>query len=229
MEIGEKINRLTMIEKIGIKEVGNNGKRLSCAIFKCDCGNEKQIIIAKVKNGRTLSCGCLHKRMFNHKKHGLTKHPLFSKWTDIKSRCYNKNVDMYKNYGGRGIKVCDEWLNDFMSFYNWSIENGWEEGLQIDRVNFNGDYEPNNCQFITGAENCAIGKRRVRKDNKYGFVGVYFKKATNKFGAEITSDTRQRHIGYYNTLEEAVEARINTEIELFGEQKTNFHYDKKEV
>ncbi|MBR6613178.1 MAG: hypothetical protein IKK84_00235 [Clostridia bacterium] len=67
----------------------------------------------------------------------------------MKARCYNKNVERYKNYGGRGIKVCDEWRDDFMAFYQWAIKNGYQDSLTLDRKNVNGDYEPSNCRWVT--------------------------------------------------------------------------------
>lgn len=81
-------------------------------------------------------------------KHGLCinkKHPLYKKYYSMKARCYNPNSLAYKNYGGRGIKICDEWLEDVMNFYNWAINNGYKENLTLDRINVNGNYEPNNC------------------------------------------------------------------------------------
>ena len=90
----------------------------------------------------------------NHRyKHGLTKHPLYKVWQDMKTRCYNNNNVNYKNYGGRGIIVCEEWLNDPKAFYDFALSHGWSKDLTIDRIDNNGNYEPNNCHFITRAEN----------------------------------------------------------------------------
>ena len=86
--------------------------------------------------------------------HGLRAHPLCSVWSDMKTRCYNSNQKSYKHYGGRGIIVCEEWTGDFKCFYDWAIKNGYKKGLQIDRINNDGNYEPDNCRFVTTAENC---------------------------------------------------------------------------
>ena len=82
-------------------------------------------------------------------RHGLRYHPLYSILRNIKSRCYNANNPSYKDYGGRGIIVCDEWKNNVNAFYNWAITNGYKKGLTLDRKNNNGNYEPSNCQWAT--------------------------------------------------------------------------------
>lgn len=94
-------------------------------------------------------------------KHGLRKHPLYNIWIMMKKRCYNKNDKDYSGYGGRGITVTRIWIEDFKSFYNWAMSNGWERGLQIDRRDNDGHYSPSNCRITTGAVNC-----QNRRNNK---------------------------------------------------------------
>ena len=230
MEIGDKFNMLTYIEYLGTERYGKKQRTRKIGLFKCDCGVIKKIIISAVKNGKTVSCGCYHRKMVsnNFKTHGLSKHSLYGMWGDIYTRCTNPKADSYCYYGERGISVCDEWRSDFSSFYDWAIENGWEEGLQIDRIDVDGNYEPNNCQFITQAENCSVGKRRMRKTNKSGFVGVSYRKDRNKYTAFIGNNRKHITIGRFDKIEDAVKARIDKEIELFGEQKTNFHFNREE-
>lgn len=94
--------------------------------------------------------------------HGLSDHPLYRKWNDVKNRCFNEKVMCYKYYGGRGITMCDEWKNDFQLFYDWCINNGWRKELQIDRIDNNLNYSPDNCRFVSRSENC-----RNKNSNHY--------------------------------------------------------------
>lgn len=90
----------------------------------------------------------------SNNKHGLCKTRLYSIYMNMKTRCYNKNNSHYKYYGKRGIKVCNEWLHDFQAFYDWSMSNGYNDNLTIDRINVDGNYEPDNCRWITQHDQC---------------------------------------------------------------------------
>lgn len=143
---------------IVVKMAGKNKWGQYQWLCKCDCGNE--VVIPKhrlkLKYGGTKSCGCLSRDTIIKRltTHGLSKHPLWSTWYGMRQRCYYKRSISYKKYGGRGITICDEWLNNFQVFYDWAASNGWKKGLQIDRIDNNGDYEPNNCRFVTNKRNC---------------------------------------------------------------------------
>lgn len=127
-------------------------------VCQCDCGNKKIVSSTHLVNGAIRSCGCLLRETTierNHQekvKHGMKNTKIYAVWNGMKQRTMNPNSKQYKNYGARGITICDEWRDSFESFYKWSCENGYEENLTIERVNVNGNYEPSNCKWATKKE-----------------------------------------------------------------------------
>lgn len=120
-------------------------------LCKCDCGRECYSLPSRIKDQSMRSCGC--SKYKNHFiKHGMTNTRLYKTWQDMKSRCFRRANKDYMLYGGRGITVCKEWLHDFQTFHDWAIVNGYENPLEIDRINTNGNYEPSNCRFATRKE-----------------------------------------------------------------------------
>lgn len=150
------------------------------------------------------------------------KSDLKRKFYSIKNRCYNKNDKSYKWYGMIGIVMCEEWKNDFKAFEKWALENGYEKGLEIDRKDNSISYCPENCHFIHQSKNKAIGKLKTRSDCKSGYTGVY--KSGNLYSVRMFPDKKAFYLNGFKTLEEAVKARIDLEIQYFGEQRTNFHF-----
>jgi len=159
---GQLIGNCVFIEEAGLRKDPKSERNRRLGKFKCRCGNEFITSISNVKRGNTTSCGCYNRRKAKeaNTKHGLSTHPLYGQWQNIKNRCYNKNTLGYESYGAKGIEVCEEWKNDFMPFYNWAQDNQWELGLQVDRVDGTGNYEPINCRIA----NCAQ-QARNRKTN----------------------------------------------------------------
>lgn len=141
--IGQKFGRLTVIEFNSIK---NRASYWKC---KCDCGTEIITSGNNLRTGHTKSCGCIQKEFTRsiNLSHNLSRTKLYNVWTGMKMRCYNPQNRSYPRYGGRGIKVCDEWLNDFKSFYEWAMNNGYADNLSIDRIEVSKGYFPENCRW----------------------------------------------------------------------------------
>ena len=140
-----------------------------------------------------------------HEKHGMSKHPVYRTWVDMIRRCYDKNSPVYEHYGGRGITVCDEWKDSFLTFY--SDIGKRPKALTLDRINNDGDYEPSNCRWATQKEQ--IINRRISKNNKTGITGVSF--YNGKYHAELYRDGKKIFRNSFETLEDAVEARRGAE------------------
>lgn len=146
---GQKFGRLTVVQKI---KSNTKNSRWLC---HCTCGNQISVSRVHLINGHCKSCGCYQKEVASElaktykTTHGLSKHKLYKVWDSMRYRCRNENCHAYADYGGRGIQVCEEWLTNFESFYFWAVNNGYEEGLTLDRKDVNGGYDPTNCRWVT--------------------------------------------------------------------------------
>lgn len=148
--IGMRFGRLTVKERAedSVSKSGRHRVRWMC---DCDCGKSVIVYADNLRAGKSQSCGCyrVDRNSEQFSTHGMTNTKLYGVWSGMKARCFNKNVDAYKDYGGRGIVVCDEWKNDFSAFYHWAIANGYREGLSIDRIDNDKGYAPDNCHWVT--------------------------------------------------------------------------------
>lgn len=143
---GKKFGKLTVIKLV--KRVNDKHRYWVC---KCECGKFSEIRQDALTRNITHSCGCLigetAKKLYT--KHNLYQTRLYKIYQGMKMRCYNPKNPRYSSYGAKGVKVCDEWLKNFMNFYNWAINNGYQNDLSIDRINVDGNYEPINCRWAT--------------------------------------------------------------------------------
>ena len=167
--IGRRFGRYVVVREINPDKNGN--RRMLC---KCDCGNEREVLLNSLVNGTSRSCGCLQKEIATKvsSKHGFYQERLYKVWTAMKSRCNNPNNSRYKNYGGRGIKVCKEWEDDYVAFRTFMLENGYDENAPhgqctIDRIDNDGNYCPENCRVIDNRQQ-QINKPSTKKYEYHG-------------------------------------------------------------
>lgn len=151
---GQKFGKWTVVCR-----AENNHKGAAMWTCRCECGKVSNVLGTNLRLGRTHGCrACCHGTT-----HGATHSKIYKVWKNAKQRCFNKNNHSYKNYGGRGITVCDEWKNDFQAFYDYvsKLPHFGEVGYSLDRINNDGNYEPNNVRWATAYEQT---HNRVRKD-----------------------------------------------------------------
>lgn len=169
----QKYGQLTAIKRVGTKS--------GCALWQCvcDCGTITEIPVRSLRCGNTKSCGCVHSSLISARNKANAKHNgegerLYGVWHAMKQRCTDPNRKDYENYGGRGIKVCDEWANDYAIFREWSLQNGYDENASygqctLDRIDPNGHYCQDNCRW-TDAKLQANNRRRSKKGGEpYGY------------------------------------------------------------
>lgn len=191
---GKKFGRLTVISMN--HDTKDKRVRWNCI---CDCGNKAVVRACNLKSGEVKSCGCLANA--NNKTHGMSKTRLYTEWANMKYRCYYSRNSSFENYGGRGIKVCNEWKDNFQAFYDWAMENGYKDNLTIERKDTNGDYCPENCCWIPASEQA--NNRRMNLQIEYNGKTQNLKQWCN----ELNLDYKRTHnrifkLGY--SFEEAI-------------------------
>ena len=211
-DLVEELPKPILIEDLGtmFATEGNKHKR-RFGLYKCGfCGTKFKANTYDIKSKNIKSCGCYQKRRTSesNKTHGLGDTRLYNIWANMKDRILNPKHKNYNDYGGRGINICEDWL-DIRNFYNWAMENGYEEnkGLSIDRIDNDGSYCPENCRWTTRV--IQGRNQRMQKNNTSGFKGVCYYKKNNKYVSYIKVNRKRIHLGYFPTAVEGAIAYNN--------------------
>lgn len=199
-------------------------QRRRYGLYMCQyCGREWEVETTRVTGGYTKSCGCLIGK--SNKKHGLSLSRFYSSWYAIKRRCYNSEYKAFADYGGRGITVCEEWL-DVVKFIEWcesTCPN--EKGISLDRIDNDKGYSPENCRWTdVSTQNI---NQRMRRTNTSGYVGIHWVESKLKWVSRINVEKKRIWLGDYKTIEEAAQARDNYIIENNLPHKLSTDYDKE--
>lgn len=210
--------RLSVIRWHSTKTSKSGKSHVAQWLCRCDCGNEIVVDGRNLRSGNSTSCGCYNLEQIKQPRtHGKSYEKVYNIYNHMVKRCLDTSNSKYGDYGGRGIKICDRWLEPngqgFINFY--SDMGDKPEGLSLDRIDVNGDYEPRNCRWATSKEQ-AYNKRRY-KSNSSSRTGVA--ERNGKYVAYIRVDGKQIHLGTFYTFEDAVNKRELAELEYYGYNK----------
>lgn len=207
-DVGDVYGHWTVIEPATMKE---GVRHVKC---RCKCGTERSVLLVNLVKGKSKSCGCLARKLKSEriKKHGLAwdkdgkMRPLYGVWLAMKSRCCNVKSKSYPRYGGRGIRVCREWEESYSLFHKWALQSGYNKGLTIERVNNEGNYEPDNCTWAdrkTQANNRRTNHVLLYKGKEYALAQL-----CRKFGLKHSTILGRLSRGW--SLEDAVEKPLDS-------------------
>lgn len=225
MKHGELYGRLSFEKDVGLKNISSKSKG-RFGLFKCSCGKQKEIRITLVHRGDIKSCGCLlsdtarakvEKIIIRHEHQEPGDEKLYTLWHRIKNRCYNQNnTKDYPLYGGRGIKMADEWISDsnaFVGYIKKHLGNPPTKNHTLDRIDSTKDYEPNNLRW--SSKYIQSRNRGMLKNNTTGHKGVYLRK-NGKYRAVIHIDGKNKSLGDFSNIKDAIMARRRGENELWN-------------
>lgn len=207
VEVGSRFNRLTVLSLEYINK--SYAKHWLCL---CDCGNTKVIRADSLVTGNTQSCGCLLKERQKeaNTKHGMAYTRIYTTWEGMNARCNSKGNEYHSDIG---VTVCEDWKNSFEKFYE-DMGASYSDELLLDRIDSNGNYNKDNCRWVTRQQNSQ--NRVKRKKGKYKYKGVFQRKSGN-WGVRITNNGEVMMFGKFDTEEQAAKEYNKKAIELFGE------------
>jgi hypothetical protein len=203
--IGQVFGQLTVIATAPSR----NG--LSHWICQCTCGNSSEVSQSNLKKGTTKSCGCFRKvvakenmktRFVTHGDHGTRLHSL---WLGMRKRCYTTSSTAYAQYGGKGITVSSHW-DSYENFKAWALQNGYVDGLSLDRINSSGNYTPRNCRWVS-VEAQIRNRRKTSKPSSSTYIGVSWHARSQTWVAHVTVTKRTYLVGYFDDEVSAAQAR----------------------
>lgn len=206
---GSVVGRLTVLEVVGKSKNGSRVWKCSCS-----CGGFVDVISSSLNSGLVQSCGCLYdevkgKQALTHGKHNSRE---YRAWCAMKQRCYYEKHDFFKDYGGRGISVCESWKNSFEEFYEDMGE--CPKGYSLDRVDVEKDYCKDNCKWSSNSEQGFNTRKKCT--NTSGKTGVSYHKLADKWQASICVENVQIYLGLFQDFEDAVRAREEAELKYFN-------------
>jgi hypothetical protein len=207
--LGTRYGRLVTTAPAFMKKRSDGRNRAAIEVL-CDCGNTKIVWLFNLTSGNSTSCGCYHKEIVKKgmisliesgqhiigtkaKTHGKSKTKLYKNWKTIIRRCESEVAHNYKWYGGKGVKMCDEWREDFEKFELWSFQNNYTEGLELDRIDSDGNYSPENCQWVTKKEN-------LRRRDRYW---------SDELDNRLTQKAKELNINPYEFIKIAIEEKLS--------------------
>jgi hypothetical protein len=187
---GQRFGRLTVLSYVG----SDRNKQGSLWLCLCDCGVEKVVRGGALRSGDTTSCSCLGRERLvtNRTKHGMHRHPAYMSWENMIQRCTNPKIPRWKDYGGRGIGVCDRW-RDFAAFWS-DLGATWEQGLSLDRIDVNGNYEPGNVRWASDHQQARNMRRNRLIETPWGKITIA--EAAERSGLSHSAITHRANNGW---------------------------------
>lgn len=212
--VGEKFGRLTVIKSLGM-EVTGSGKR-NMALVSCECGSDPfKTRVGGLKDGNTKSCGCLQKESVSYvmRTHGMSKTSAYGSWQSMKDRCTNPNNPRWDRYGGRGISYPEGWTT-FEGFWG-DMSDGWYDGADIDRIDFNGNYCKENCRWV---DRDVGNHNKSKSDGTSVYKGVYYDKSRDAWVARLSRNSIIYLQKRFTTEQEAAKAYDDVSEQIYGDR-----------